>query len=171
MKKNNAFIGIGKSYETSEFVKETLVVWWKREGEEEYSNGSSLLILADSGGSTSYRSWLFKAEMQELANVLQKEIRVAHYPPYTSKWNPIEHRVFPHLTKALKGVLFKSYEMFKGLVEKTKTKKGLTVKAQILDKYYEKGKKVTKAKRDSLNIVYDPFLPQLNYRIFPSFYT
>jgi hypothetical protein len=168
LKKNQGFLGIGKSYETSEMVKDTLLQWWRIEGKKDYGNGDSLLLLADSGGSTSYRSWRLKVELQELANVLKIEIRVAHYPPYTSKWNPIEHRLFPHISRSLKGVIFKSYEMFKGLVEKTTTKMGLTVKAKVFEKFYEKGKKVTSEEKASLNIIHDPVLPQLNYRILPN---
>ena len=91
-------------------------------------------MLADSGGSNSCRHYIFKEDLQKLVDEIGVEIRVAHFPPYTSKWNPVEHRVFPHITRSLKGVILRSYEYVKELIENTTTKTGLEVKAQIVDK-------------------------------------
>ena len=111
-------------------------------------------MLMDGGGSNSSRHYLFKQDLQALADALGIPIRVAHYPPYTSKWNPIEHRVFPHVTRALQGVIFKSHELVKELIETTTTQNGLTVKANIIDKVYMIGRKVV----DGFNKVYAHFV-------------
>ena len=104
MKKNKAYINIGISYETSEFVCDSLKNWWENHGKNEYPKASEILIFCDAGGANSYRHNIFKVELQRLVNEINMPIRIVHYPPYTSKWNPIEHRVFPHITKALEGV-------------------------------------------------------------------
>ena len=88
---------------------------------------------------------------------------MAHYPPYTSKWNPIEHKVFPHVTRALSGIMLRSYEMVKYLVEKTTTQVGLKVKAFIDDTIYETGRKISKDFKKEDSIIFDDFLPNLNY--------
>ena len=105
--------------------------------------------------------------LQNLANELGLEIRIAHYPPYTSKYNPIEHRLFPHLTRAWQGVIFTSLELAKKLAERTKTKTGLSVVAQVLDKVFETGREATQAFKESMPILFDEYLPQWNYRAIP----
>jgi hypothetical protein len=97
----------------------------------------------DCGGSNSSRQYLFKEELQKLVDEIGVEIRIAHYPPYNSKYNPIEHRLFPHITKACQGVIFNSIETVKSLIAKTKTKKGLKVTVQVIDTVYQTGRKAT----------------------------
>jgi Rhodopirellula transposase DDE domain len=96
------------------------------------------------------------------------EIRVAHYPPYTSKYNPIEHRLFPHLTRACQGVIFESVELVKALMEKAKTSTGLRVTVDIIDKVYQTGRKYAEGFKETMKIVFDEVLPKWNYRVVPS---
>ena len=95
------------------------------------------------------------------------EIRVAHYPSYASKWNPIEHRVFCHVTRALKGVILKGYDLVKELIETTTTKKGLTVKANIINKVYQTKRKVADNFKETMRIIFDKELGKWNYRAIP----
>jgi len=101
LKKNTAHINIGTSHETSEFACDSLKKWWIEKGRIDYPVATSILMLMDGGGSNSSRRYVFKEGLQNLVNEIGVEIRIAHYPPYTSKWNPIEHRVFPHVTRAM----------------------------------------------------------------------
>lgn len=110
---------------------------------------------------------MFKEGLQNLANEIGIEIRIAHYPPYTSKWNPIEHRVFPHVTRAMQGVILNDHDMVKQLIEKTHTKTGLKVSASIMTKIYKTGKKATKGFKGSMKIKFDEILGRWNYRACP----
>ena len=123
--------------------------------------------MADSGGSNSCRHYIFKEDIQKLADEIGIEIRIAHYPPYTSKWNPVEHRLFSHITRALEGVVFKSHELVKTLIERTTTKKGLKVKAEIIYKAYETGRKYAENFKETMRIVFDEYLGKWNYRAVP----
>jgi len=167
LKRNSAYVNIGTSCETAEFACASIKQWWKKEGKCNYPKADSILMLADSGGSNSYRHYIFKEELQKLANEIGVEIRIAHYPPYTSKWNPIEHRLFPHITRSMQGVLLKSSEMAKQLIEKTTTKTGLKVSANIIKKTYDKGKKVAKEFKKSMKIKFDKHLGAWNYTAVP----
>lgn len=132
-----------------------------------YPNSKSILILADGGGSNSSRHYIFKEDIQTLANEIGIELRIAHYPPYTSKYNPIEHRVFCHITRALEGNVFTSLELVNSLVQKTKTSTGLSVFSKISDKIYQTARKVTEGFKESMTIVFDEFLGKWNYRAVP----
>ncbi len=115
--------------------------------------------------------YVFKEALQQLASELGIELRMAHYPPYASKWNPVEHRVFPYITKALKGVILTGHEQVKTLIERAKTSTGLTVTVQILTKVYQTGKKVAEGFKESMRILFDTELgkdlAKLNYRAVP----
>ena len=165
--KNKGYISIGISKDTSEFACDSLRSWWYNQGQFDYKQSTKLLILCDGGGSNSSRSNLFKQDIQRLANELQLEIRIAHYPPYCSKYNPIEHRMFPHVTKACQGVIFESFEQANEYIKTTKTKEGLIVNSVIIKKEYEKGRKVDKKIIETLNIRYDDHLKSWNYQISP----
>ena len=128
----------------------------------------ALLLLCDCGGSNNARYYLFKEELQKLADELGIEIRIAHYPPYTSKYNPIEHRLFPHVTRACKGVIFKSVELVNHFIAKTKTSTGLKVVTNILDKTFETGRKVADNFKQNMRIRFDEYLPQWNYTAIPA---
>jgi Rhodopirellula transposase DDE domain len=125
------------------------------------------LLLCDGGGSNGSRHYLFKQDLQALVNELGIEIQIAHYPPYAFKYNPIEHRLFPHLTRVCEGVIFETVEIVKDLIEKAKTKTGLKVFATILDKAYKTGRKVTEEFKQTMEIVFDDYLPQWNYTAKP----
>ena len=166
--KNTAYVNIGTSKDTSEFSCDSLRQWWYNQGRYSYWNATSILILCDAGGSNSYRHYIFKSDLQKLADEIGVEIRVAHYPSYASKWNPIEHRLFCHITRTLKGVIFKSYELVKELIEMTTTKTGLKVKANIIKKKYETGRKVVDDFKETMRIIFDEKLGKWNYRAVPS---
>ena len=164
---NTAFLNIGVSKETSEFACDSIRYWWNYRGKYDWPNADSILMLVDAGGSNSYRSILFKEDLQKLVDAIGVEVRVAHYPPYCSKWNYIEHRVFPHLTRALQGLIFESHEVFKELSETTTTTYGLRLKANIIRKEYKTGR-VPSAQYGELSpVYYDEFLPDWNYVVRP----
>ena len=131
LKNNESFVNISTSCDTSDFVCDSIKMWWNTIGKRKFPGATSILILADGGGSNGSRHHVFKESLQNLSSELNIELRVAHYPPYTSKWNPIEHRVFPHITSSLSGVILLSVSMLKELVKKTKTKTGLKVFARV----------------------------------------
>jgi hypothetical protein len=113
--------------------------------------------------------YLFKEDLQGLANRLGLEIRVAHYPPYCSKHNPIEHQVFPHLTRACQGVIFHTVDIARQFIERTHTTTGLQVTVRMLDTVYQPGRKYTADFKQNLKIVFDDYLPKWNYRAVPEF--
>ena len=165
---NEAYVNIGVTKDTSEFVCDAIKSWWKKYGKIYYPDATSILFLCDGGGSNSSRHYIFKEDLQKLVDEIGVEIRVAHYPPYTSKWNPVEHRVFPHITRSLSGVVLKSYDFVKKLIEQTTTKTGLKVEAQIVKKVYETGRKYAEGFKENMEIVFDEFLGNWNYRAIPT---
>jgi hypothetical protein len=167
LKYNKAYVNIGVSKDTSEFACDSIRVWWENYGKFQYRYCTSILILADGGGSNSSRHYIFKEDLQKLVDEIGVEIRIAHFPPYTSKWNPIEHRLFPHITRSLKGVILKSHDYVKKLIENTTTRKGLTVKAHIIKKIYQTGRKYADNFKETMRIVFDDYLGQWNYRAIP----
>jgi len=164
---NLGYIHIGTSKDTSQFACDCLRSWWLEHGRLRYPNASSILALCDGGGSNGSRHYIFKEDLQKLADELGIEIRIAHYPPYCSKYNPIEHRLFPHVTKACQGVLFSSVYLVKKLIEKTTTSKGLKVFVKIIETVYQTGRKVADDFKQTMRIVLDDFLPAWNYRAIP----
>jgi hypothetical protein len=167
IKKNKAHINIGVSYETSEFVCDSIEKWWRNQGIKEYSSAKKILILCDAGGANSYRHNIFKMELQNLSNKIGMILQIAHYPPYASKWNPIEHRVFPHVTRSMEGVPINTVEEAKEIIKSTKTKTGLKVTANIIKKTYTKGKEVAKDFMENMKIKFDDSLGKFNYTISP----
>jgi len=165
--RNQGHVNLGTSHETSQFACESLAHWWQRHGRELYPNAKRLLLLCDGGGSNSANRYLFKEELQKLADLLKLEIRVAHYPPYCSKYNPIEHRLFPHVTRACQGVVFHTVEIVKELVAKTKTSTGLKVTVDVIDKVYEVGRECSKGFKETMRLIFDKHLPKWNYRAIP----
>ena len=120
-------------------------------------------MLMDGGGSNSSRHYIFKQDLQALADEIGIEIRIAHYPPHTSKWNPIEHRLFPHITRSLQGMVLTTHQLVKELIERTTTKSGLRVFASIFNRVYETGRKVTEGFKESMRILFDDELALWNY--------
>ena len=125
-------------------------------------------MLCDGGGSNSSRHYIFKEDLQNLVNEIGIELRVAHYPPYTSKYNPIEHKLFPHISRAMEGMILKSVELMKSLINKTTTSTGLKVFTQIIDKIYKTGRKATEAFKKNMPIIFDEYLGKWNYTVVPS---
>jgi len=164
---NVGYIQLGTSHDTGEFACDSFRHGGYTYGCQHYPNATAILVLCDGGGSNSSRHYLFKQDLQALADELGIEIRVAHYPPYCSKYNPIEHRLFPHVTRACQGVIFTSIELVKELMEKTTTTTGLKAFVHIIDKVYETGRKVAADFKQTMRIVFDDFLPQWNYRAIP----
>jgi hypothetical protein len=143
---------------------DSIAVWWERQGRTDYPRAKKLLVLCDGGGSNSATRYVFKEELQKLANRLGIEIRIAHYPPYCSKYNPIEHRLFPHVTRACRGVIFRTLEVARYYMAKTETTTGMKVDVSVLDKVYETGRKCAAGFKESMKIVFDKILPKWNYR-------
>jgi len=141
--------------------------WWEAYGKQQYPTASSILILADGGGSNSSRHYIFKEDLQKLANEIGIEIRMAHYPPYTSKYNPIEHRLFGHVTRACANTLFTSVEAVKGLIDKTTTSTGLSVFTSVKEKIYQKARQASADFKKNMPITFDEYLGQWNYRAVP----
>lgn len=167
VKQNEAYINIGISAETAEFICDSLKNWWINHGKNDYPKANEILMFCDSGGANSYRHNIFKAEVQNLVNEINVPIKIVHYPPYTSKWNPIEHRVFPHITRALEGVPLNTLDEAKNRIGSTKTKTGLKVTADIIQKTYATGKKAAKDFLQNLKIKFGDSVPKLNYTISP----
>jgi hypothetical protein len=165
---NKAHVTIGTSHDTSEFACECLAQWWEQHGRDRYPAATKLLLLCDGGGSNASNRHVFKEALQHLADRLGIEIRVAHYPPYCSKYNPIEHRVFPHVTRACQGVVFESVELVSDLISRTQTQTGLTVTTSILDRVFETGRKVATDFLQTCRILRDAVLPKWNYTAIPS---
>lgn len=164
---NLGYIHIGTSHDTAAFACDCLRHWWQQNGQHQYPSATSILVLCDGGGSNSSRQYLFKQDLQALVNELGIEIRIAHYPPYTSKYNPIEHRLFPHISRVCRGVIFSRVEMVRQLMAKATTQTGLKVFATILDAVYQTGRKVTEEFKQTMEIVFDEEFPQWNYTAKP----
>ena len=165
--RNQGFLHLNTSHDTSELACDSIATWWEQQGRFDYPEAKKLLVLCDGGGSNSATRYVFKEDLQKLANRLGIEIRIAHYPPYCSKYNPIEHRLFPHVTRACRGVIFHTLDTVQHYMAKTETTKGLKVNVSILDKVYETGRKCAAGFKKSMKIVFDEFLPKWNYRAVP----
>jgi Rhodopirellula transposase DDE domain len=173
LKLNRGYVHLGTSHDTSEFACDCLSDWWGRFGRELYPEARTILLLCDGGGSnpadnSNGVAHVFKAELQRLADAVGLELRVAHYPPYTSKYNPIEHRLFCHLTRACRGVILRSVDLCAEQMRKAKTRTGLSVVVDIVEKVYQIGAKVSEAAKGAIRIIRDEVLPTWNYRILPN---
>jgi hypothetical protein len=165
--RNRGFLHLNTSHDTSELACDSIAAWWEQQGRADYPDARELLVLCDGGGSNSATRYVFKEELQKLANRLGLEIRVAHYPPYCSKYNPIEHRLFPHVTRACRGVIFQTLETVRHYMAKAETTTGLEVKVSILERVYATGRKCAAGFKKSMKIVFDSVLPKWNYRAVP----
>jgi len=157
-------IMIGNSRDTSEFACDCIRNWWVKIGYIRYTCALRLLILCDGGGSNSSRHYIFKEDLQKLAIEIGLDITVAHYPPYCSKWNLIEHRLFPHISNALRrGAALHSIDHMAEKIKRTKTKTGISVSVFKTDKVYRTGRKYSDGFKENNKIVFDKYLPQWNY--------
>lgn len=166
--RNEGFMHLGTSHDTSVFAADALWDWWIKHGRRHYPFATKLLLLCDGGGSNGHRRLLFKQEIQDVAQASGLKIRVAHYPPHCSKYNPIDHRLFPHLTRACQGVFLKSAKMLRDLMRRATTSSGLHVFATVVDRFYALGVEVADEFIDNMHVRFDRFLPDWNYVLLPS---
>ena len=162
---NNGFVNVGIDHNTSEFAVESIRQWWNKIGKKNYPNTKELLICADGGGSNASRSRLWKFYLQRFANKTGLKITVCHFPPGTSKWNKIEHKMFSFISMNWRGKPLINYEMIINLIEGTKTKKGLKIKAKIDKRIYELGKKVLEKDFKKINLKEHSINSKWNYTI------
>jgi len=165
---NRGWVSVGTDHDTAEFAIETIHRWWRHMGATTYPKAKDLLILADSGGSNSSRTRLWKIALQRLADQTGMVVSVCHFPPGTSKWNKIEHRMFSHITENWRGRPLISHEVVVNLIGNTTTKKGLTIQAELDTNTYAKGIQVTDAELARVRIEKDAFHGDWNYRILPA---
>ena len=164
---NVGWVSVGTDSDTASFAVNTIRRWWRVMGRKRYPKAKRLMIAADAGGSNGYRTRLWKVELQRLANELKLPITVCHLPPGTSKWNKIEHRLFSFITKNWRGPL-RSYRTVVQLIAATKTKTGLTVRAELDKGTYPKGIKISKNQLAAVNISRHRFHGDWNYTISPN---
>jgi hypothetical protein len=166
--KNKGWVSVGITSDTAEFAVNTIRSWWHKMGKKDYQHATKLMITADCGGSNGNRVRLWKWELQKLANELDIEIHVCHFPPGTSKWNKIEHRMFSYITQNWRGVPLISQEAIVQLIGNTTTTKGLEIQAQIDFREYQKGREVDEADFREVAITRDKFHGEWNYTIAPT---
>ncbi len=166
--RNQGWVSVGIDHDTAEFAVDSIRHWWKRMGQLAYPQAKELLITADSGGSNSYRAKLWKCQLQKLANETRLSISVCHFPPGTSKWNKIEHRMFCHITANWRGRPLETREVIVNLIAHTETSKGLTIQADLNVNSYAKGIKVSNEEMSRLNLRPADFHGEWNYTISPT---
>lgn len=166
-KLNIGYVGIGTNNETAEFIGDNLIHWWEEYGIHQYPDATHLLIFCDCGGANGYRHYAFKKKMLEVARHMALRVQIAHYPPYCSKWNPIEHRLFSQMHRTAKGCLFTSYKQVQKIYQKTSTKAGLKVHVWLTYREYPIGLKVKEDQIDHSRVLKHSELPQFNYTLLP----
>jgi hypothetical protein len=166
--RKHGHLNLGLSRDTSEFACDSFRWYWKRIGRFHYPESTSILWLCDAGGSNNCRHHIFKQDLQDLVDDIGIEIRVAHYPTYCSKFNPIERKFFSQVTRTCQGVLFDRILTVVNLMRKTKTTTGLTTTVHVIKKLYETGRKVRDNFKESVQIQFDEILPRWNYTAVPS---
>ena len=166
--KNKGWVSIGIDHDTAEFAANTIKTWWTKMGKSYYPHAQKLLITADGGGSNSSRSRLWKKELQKISNEIGLQLEVCHFPPATSKWNKIEHRLFSYIAQNWRGKPLLSYEIIVNLIGSTTTTKGLKVTCELNKNKYEIGIKVTDKEMKSINIKRNDFHGEWNYIVSPN---
>ena len=166
--RNNGWVSVGIDHDTAAFAVETIRQWWRKMGRPAYAKASHLLITADSGGSNSARSRLWKVELQKLSNQTGLTITVCHFPPGTSKWNKIEHRMFSFITKNWRGKPLLDRVTIVNLIGSTSTQSGLKIRCELDTHPYPKGIKVSDAQMDKVHLEKHEFHGDWNYTIYPS---
>jgi DDE family transposase len=164
---NDGFVSVGVDHDTPVFAVTTIETWWKQVGSKRYPETREIFITADAGGSNGYRSHVWKYELQRLADKLGIAIRVSHFPPGTSKWNKIEHRLFSFISINWRGRPLRSYETVVNLISNTTNRGGLVVRARIDKRRYPTGKKIPKKEFKTININPDDWHGDWNYVIRP----
>jgi hypothetical protein len=164
---NNGWVSVGIDHDTAQFAAESLRRWWQHMGSRVYPRAKELLVTADAGGSNGYRRRLWKVAVQELADAIGLRISVCHFPPGTSKWNKIEHRMFCHSTENWRGKPLVSRAVIVNLIGNTKTRTGLTITADLDENTYPTGIKVSAAELAAIRLKPDTFHGDWNYTILP----
>ncbi len=168
IRRNLGYVAVGQSADTPEFAVDAICWWWQAFGQEQYPDTPELLILADGGGSNSYRSRRWKQLLQEkIVDAFGISVTVCHYPPGASKWNPIEHRLFSQISRTWRGTPLTSFEILLDGIRKTTTQTGLRVEATLVEKPYEKGLSASDKEMDLLMIEKHATCPSWNYTIRP----
>ena len=164
---NEGWVDVGITHDTAEFAVESIRRWWSRMGSQVYPGAKELLVTADSGGSNGCRTRLWKVCLQALADELGLKIHVCHFPPGTSKWNKIEHRMFCHITENWRGRPLVSHAVVVNLIGSTRTRAGLRIRAELDTNAYEKGIKVTNEELAGVRLKRDKFHGEWNYTVLP----
>lgn len=168
MTTNQGWVSVGTDHDTAQFAVQTIRQWWVQMGRIVYPEAKELLITADGGGSNGSRCRLWKLELQKFANWAQINVTVCHFPPGTSKWNKIEHRMFSHITQNWRGRPLTSHDVIVQLIANTTTKKGLRIRAALDSDIYPIGLKVSDKEMKAINLKRDKFHGEWNYSIGPS---
>jgi hypothetical protein len=164
---NEAWVSVGISHDTAEFAVATIRTWYDELGQPLYPNATSLLIIADGGGSNGYRLRLWKVELQKLADELQLPISVCHLPPGTSKWNKVEHRLFSFITQNWRGKPLVTHQVIVELIAATTTRTGLQVHSRLDERHYPTGRRVSEQQIANVNLEPDSWYGEWNYTIRP----
>jgi hypothetical protein len=167
MARNEAWVSVGRDHDTPAFAVASIRQWWKMMGQRAYPDAEALFITADAGGSNGYRARAWKLELQRLADALHLRIRVSHFPPGTSKWNKIEHRLFCHITQNWRGKPLRTFETVVETIGHTRTTAGLRVRAQLDTRTYPTGVVVTRAEMKELSLHPHAFHGEWNYELRP----
>lgn len=166
--RNEGWISVGIDHDTASFAVESIRQWWKTMGREKYPKAKSLLATADAGGSNGYKNKLWKKELQKLSNKIKMPISICHFPPGTSKWNKIEHRLFSFISKNWRAKPLISHEVIVNLITSTTTQTGLKVRCRIDERKYPVGIKVPEMEMEKINLKEDGFHGEWNYTIYPN---
>ena len=167
MARNEAWVSVGRDHDTPAFAVASIRHWWQQMGCDAYPDATALFITADAGGSNGYRLRAWKHELQQLADETRLTIHVSHFPPGTSKWNKIEHRLFCHITANWRGTPLTTYETIVDRIGSTRTETGLWVRAELNAGRYPTGVTVTKEEMDAIALVRDGFHGEWNYKLLP----
>jgi hypothetical protein len=164
---NSAWVSVGIDHDTSVFAVATIEKWWQHMGKVKYPDARRIFITADGGGSNGHRPWLWKYELAQLATATGLEIVVSHYPPGTSKWNKIEHRLFSRITHNWRGQPLETYQTIVNLIANTTTTTGLTVRCELDPNLYPTKIKLTDQQKNSIPLARHLFHDDWNYTITP----
>jgi len=167
MARNEAWVSVGRDHDTPAFAVASIRQWWKMMGKRAYPDAKTLFITADAGGSNGYRSRAWKLELQKFSDETRLCIRVSHFPPGTSKWNKIEHRLFCHITQNWRGKPLRTFETIVDLIGNTRTPAGLRVKAKLDKRKYPTGVGIKKSQMNALALTADSFRGEWNYKLQP----
>ena len=167
MARNEAYVSVGQSHDTPAFAVASIRRWWMTMGRRAYPDADELLITADAGGSNGYRARAWKLELQALADATGLRLCVSHFPPGTSKWNKIEHRLFCHITQNWRGKPLRTFETVVEMIGNTRTASGLRVRAKLDTRSYPTGVKITKSQLKSLILHRQDFHGEWNYEVHP----